>query len=238
MIQLFHVSKAYPGDPPALEDVSVQVAKGELVFLTGASGAGKSTFLKLLFGQEQATAGQVLVAGQNVARLGRSEIAALRRRIGIVFQDFRLLPTRTVADNVAIPLDVLGMPRGVVRRRVAQLLRYVGLEAKADVVPTRLSGGEQQRASIARALAADPMLLLADEPTGNLDHERSEEILALLLSVNARGTTVLVATHDRQLLARFGRRVLVLERGRLVGDGGADADGVVAARSSPPPVRR
>jgi len=219
MIQLFHVSKAYPGDPPALDDVSVSVAKGEFVFLTGASGAGKSTLLKLLFASEKATSGQVMVNGQNLGKLDRSQTAALRRRIGVVFQDFKLLQTRSVADNVGLTLEVLGTPTREVQRKVGQLLRYVGLTEKGKSLPSRLSGGEQQRAAIARALAADPVLLLADEPTGNLDVDRSREIMDLLAQVNARGTTVLVATHDRELLAQYARRVLVLDKGRLVSGG-------------------
>ncbi len=219
MIQLFHVALAYPGDPPVLTDVSTRIEKGELVFLTGPSGAGKSTFLKLVFGQLLATTGQVLVAGQNLARLKRADVAQLRRRIGVVFQDFKLLPTRTVFDNVAVPLEVLGSDAAQTRRKVTTLLRYVGLGEKAGELPQKLSGGEQQRVAIARALAGDPAILLADGPTGNLDQERAEDILQLLTQVHARGTTVVVATHDRQVLQRFARRVLVLEHGRLSADG-------------------
>lgn len=235
MIQLFHVSKTYPGDPPALDDVSLRIDKGELVFLSGPSGAGKTTLLRLLFGAERATSGQVLVSGQNLARLDRAGIARLRRRVGVVFQDFKLLPTRTVFDNVAVTLEVLGTPPRELRRKVALLLRYVGLAEKAGVLPSRLSGGEQQRVAIARALAGDPALLLCDEPTGNLDAERSLDILELLSAVNARGTTVIVASHDRQLLQRYARRVLTLRGGRLVGDA-ALASGTDMT-SVPPPVR-
>jgi cell division transport system ATP-binding protein len=219
VIQLFHVTKAYPGDPPALVDVSLQIAKGEFVFLTGASGAGKSTLLRMLFGAALPTGGQVMVAGQNIARLGRADIAQLRRRIGVVFQDFKLLQNRSVFDNVAVTLEVLGTEPREIRRKVTTLLRYVGLLEKADALPSRLSGGEQQRVAIARALAGDPAILLADEPTGNLDQERAQDILDLLTQVNARGTTVVVATHDRQLLARYARRVVMLDRGRVTADG-------------------
>ncbi len=219
MIQLFHVSVSYPGDPPVLTDVSARIDKGELVFLTGPSGAGKTTLLRLVFGQLLATAGQVLVAGQNVARLKRRDLAQLRRRVGVVFQDFKLLPTRTVFDNVALPLAVLGTEAAVVARKVGALLRYVGLAGKAEALPLRLSGGEQQRVAIARALAGDPAILLADEPTGNLDQERADEILDLLTQVHARGTTVVVATHDRRVLEQFAQRVLILDRGRLSADG-------------------
>lgn len=222
MIQLFHVTKAYPGDAPALVDVSLRLRKGEFAFLTGPSGAGKSTLLKLIFAQEPATSGQVIIDGQNVARLDRRKVALLRRRVGVVFQDFKLLPTRTVFDNVAVTLEVLGWAPREVKRKVSLLLRYVGLAEKAHVVPTRLSGGEQQRVAIARALAGDPAILLADEPTGNLDAERSMDIMELLSSVSARGTTVFVATHDRALLAKYARRVVLLEGGRVVGDGEPD----------------
>jgi cell division transport system ATP-binding protein len=237
MIQLFHVTKAYPGDPPALNDVNLQIERGEFVFLTGRSGAGKTTLLRLLFGAERATSGQVLVDGENVARLNRRAIAHLRRRIGVVFQDFKLLPRRTVFDNVALAQEVVGTHPRDVRRKAALLLRYVGLGEKAQMLPSRLSGGEQQRVAIARALAGDPALLLADEPTGNLDLERAGDIMELLAQVNARGTTVVIATHDRQMLARFAsRRILVLDRGRVVNDGLLDGD-PEPFTSRPPAVR-
>lgn len=222
MIQLFHVSKAYPGDPPALADVSLQVGKGELVFLTGASGAGKSTLLKLLFAAERPTSGQVMVLGQNLARLQRAAVPELRRRIGVVFQDFKLLPTRSVFDNVALPLEVQGLAPREIGRRVTQMLRHVGLLERARALPERLSGGEQQRIALARALVGDPAVLLADEPTGNLDAERSADIMELMVSASARGTTVLVATHDRSILHRYARRVIVLDRGRISADGVLD----------------
>lgn len=228
MIQLFHVSKAYPGDAPALVDVNLHVGKGEFVFLSGPSGAGKSTLLKLVFAQEAASKGQVIIDGQNVARLDRRQVALLRRRIGVVFQDFKLLSTRSVFDNVAVSLVVLGWPSRVIRRKAMLLLRYVGLTDKAHVLPCRLSGGEQQRVAIARALAADPAILLADEPTGNLDAERSMDIMELLSSVSARGTAVLVATHDRALLAKYARRVVLLDSGRVVGDGQPEFAGASA----------
>jgi cell division transport system ATP-binding protein len=221
MIQLFHVSKEYPGEPPALSDVSLDVEKGEFVFLTGPSGAGKSTLLKLIFCAEAPTAGQILLLGKNVARVAKAEVPWVRRHVGVVFQDFKLLPDRTIGENVALPLEVRGLPDREIRRRVQGLLRSVGLEHRADKFPPSLSGGEQQRVAVARALAADPALLLADEPTGNLDPERTIEVMELLAAANARGTTVLIATHDRTLLERHKRRVVVLERGRLVSDGAA-----------------
>jgi len=219
VIQLFHVTKEYPGDGPALQDVSLEIDKGEFVFLTGASGAGKSTLLKLIFCEEPATSGQLLLFGKNVAKIRASAIPFVRRNIGVVFQDFKLLPLRTVAENVALPLEVRALPEKEIRRKVKTLLRSVGLEHRGDKFPPSLSGGEQQRVAVVRALAADPALLLADEPTGNLDPDRTLEVMDLLYGANARGTTVVVATHDRSLLERYKRRVVVLERGRLLSDG-------------------
>jgi cell division transport system ATP-binding protein len=219
VIQLFHVSKEYPGDGPALQDVSVEIAKGEFVFLTGPSGAGKSTLLKLIFCEEPATSGQLLLFGKNVAKIRPSAIPFVRRNIGVVFQDFKLLQQRTVAENVALPLEVRALADRDIRKKVKLLLRSVGLEHRADRFPLSLSGGEQQRVAVARALAADPALLLADEPTGNLDPERTLEVMDLLYGANARGTTVVVATHDRTLLERYKKRVVVLEKGRLLSDG-------------------
>jgi cell division transport system ATP-binding protein len=219
VIQLFHVTKEYPGDGPALQDVSLDIEKGEFVFLTGASGAGKSTLLRLIFCEESATSGQLLLFGKNVAKIRRAAIPFVRRNIGVVFQDFKLLAQRTVAENVALPLEVRGLPEKEIRKKVKGLLRSVGLEHRGDKFPPSLSGGEQQRVAVARALAADPALLLADEPTGNLDPDRTFEVMDLLYGANARGTTVVVATHDRTLLERTKKRVVVLERGRLVSDG-------------------
>ena len=219
MIQLFHVTKEYPGEPPALSDVTLHVTKGEFVFLTGPSGAGKSTLLKLIFCAEAPSSGQLLLFGRNVARVSPGEIPWVRRHIGVVFQDFKLLPERTIGENVALPLEVRSLPRREIRRKVQGLLRSVGLEHRAEKFPPSLSGGEQQRVAVARALAADPAVLLADEPTGNLDADRTLEVMELLAAANARGTTVVIATHDRSLLQRYTRRVVTLERGRLVSDG-------------------
>ncbi|MDQ3263235.1 MAG: cell division ATP-binding protein FtsE [Myxococcota bacterium] len=226
MIQMFHVYKAYPGDPPSLSDINLHVRKGEFVFLTGPSGAGKTTLMKLIFCAEKATKGQILVGGRNIARIRESAVPYLRRNIGVVFQDFKLLPSRTVAENVAFTLDVLGVPRAECRERVMRMLKLVGLQHKADSSPMRLSGGEQQRVVIARALVNDPTILLADEPTGNLDPALTVEIMDLLCDVNVRGTTVLVATHDTSLLSRYQKRTLRLEAGQVV----ADEDGLKAAR--------
>lgn len=219
MIQTFHVTKVYDrGDRPALHDVSLNVDKGEFVFLTGPSGAGKSTLLKLLFAAERPTRGQILVNGRNVATLKPRQIPLLRRQVGVVFQDFKLIPNRTVHENVAYALHVVGIPDKEIRRRVYQVLKSVGLYHKAHVLPPKLSGGEQQRVSIARALVNDPVLLLADEPTGNLDRAITEEIMALLSRANARGTTVVVATHDQALIREHQKRVVVLTNGTVQDD--------------------
>jgi cell division transport system ATP-binding protein len=221
LVQLFHVFKQYSGEAPALADVTIEVGKGEFVFLTGPSGAGKSTLLKLIFCAEPATGGQLLVFGRNVAKIRPSQIPFLRRTIGVVFQDFKLLPYRTVYENVAFPLEVRGLAPKEVSRKVGAMLRSVGLELKAGKFPLSLSGGEQQRVAVARALVGDPALLLADEPTGNLDPERTLEVMDLIQAASARGTTVVVATHDRSLLERYKRRVIALEAGRVVSDGDA-----------------
>ena len=219
MIHLFHVEKQYGTEAPALSDVSLEIRKGEFVFLTGPSGAGKSTLLRLVFCAEPPTEGQLLVFGRNVAKIRASSVPYVRRSIGVVFQDFKLLEHRTLAENVAFPLQVKGVRPAEVARRVTQALRGVGLEHRAGRFPLSLSGGEQQRAAVARALVGDPAILLADEPTGNLDAERTAEVLQLLEAANARGTTVVVATHDRSLLSRHKKRVVTLEGGRVISDG-------------------
>ncbi len=215
MIQLFHVYHSYDGGTETLVDVTLQIPKGEFVFVTGPSGAGKSTLLKLVFCDEHPTRGQLLVNGRNVARLEPAAVPYLRRNIGVVFQDFKLLPRRTVEENVAIALEVIGAPRRETRRRTFAILKRLGLAHKRHQYPPCLSGGEQQRTAIARALVNDPQILLADEPTGNLDRERSAEIITLLEDANARGTTVVVATHDPTLLQSGGRRVITIEEGRI-----------------------
>ena len=218
MIQLFHVKKAYPGDAPVLDDITLRIEKGEFVWLTGPSGAGKSTLLKLLFCAEQPTSGQILVGGRNIVRLSQGGIPYLRRNIGVVFQDFKLLDNRTVVENVGYALEVLGASDAEIRERSLKRLDQVGLKHKATSLPQRLSGGEQQRVAIARALVNEPTILLADEPTGNLDPGLTDSILQLLFDANARGTTVVVATHDRSLLARYHKRTVALEKGKLVFD--------------------
>jgi cell division transport system ATP-binding protein len=213
---MHHLFKYYGKDQPALEDINIHIEKGMFAFLTGPSGAGKSTFLKLIYAAELPTRGQVLIAGRNLEKLRESSIPYLRRNIGVVFQDFKLLSTRNVFDNVAITLEVLGLRRVEIRHRVMKILTNVGMQNRLWSYPPELSGGEQQRVAIARALVADPTILLADEPTGNLDSGMTEEILQMLRDFNLRGTTVIVATHDPSLIGRFNSRILRLERGRLV----------------------
>jgi cell division transport system ATP-binding protein len=202
----------------ALSEVDVSIPRGDFVFLVGASGAGKTTFIKLLIREVQPTAGRVIVAGRDLARMRRRDVPRLRRRIGIVFQDFRLLPAKTVFENVAFALEVTGAAGSEIRRRVPMLLNLVGLHQHGDHLPTQLSGGEQQRVAIARALVHDPAILIADEPTGNLDPVTSWEIIQLLIQINVLGTTVLMATHNQEIVNAMRRRVLALEDGKLVRD--------------------
>jgi len=218
VISMVDVGMTYPNGKMALIDLNVSIPSGDFVFLVGPSGAGKSTFIRLLIREQLATTGRVIVAGRDLARMRRSEVPALRRRIGIVFQDFRLLPAKTVFENVAFALEVTGTSRTEIRRRVPQLLSLVGLHEHDDHLPTQLSGGEQQRAAIARALVHDPSILIADEPTGNLDPVTSWEIIQLLIQINAMGTTVLMATHNQEIVNAMRRRVLALEQGTLVRD--------------------
>ena len=218
MIQIYNVSRAYQKDSAALDDITLKIPKGEFVYITGSSGAGKSTLLKLLYGAEKPNRGQILIDGQNLTRMSPARISLLRRRMGVVFQDFKLLTTRTGFENVAFPLEIQGKKRYEISKKVYQSIKQVGLEHKLQRHPLELSGGEQQRVAIARALVVDPLVLLADEPTGNLDPEVTVEILELFRGANARGTTVLLATHDREMIRRFPRRLIVLEGGRLVDD--------------------
>jgi len=216
MISFHHVTKRYSPFAIALDDVSVHLEKGEMVFLTGPSGAGKTTFLRMIYAAEIPTEGQVMVAGRNVAKLKESSIPYLRRNIGVIFQEFRLLRERTVFENVAMALEVLGVPRGLLRRKTMTILGHVGMQAKMDEYPDSLSGGEQQRVAIARALVNEPSIVLADEPTGNLDDSMTEQVINLLREINVRGATVVIATHDRDLLERHASRILELERGKLI----------------------
>ena len=217
-LALVDVSKVYPNGKRALADVDLVVPEGDFVFLVGPSGAGKSTLIKLLIRDELPTSGLVYVAGQDVARLRRRHVPRLRRRIGIVFQDFKLLPSKSVWENVAFALEVTGTPRRVIKPAVERVLAIVGLTAQARQTPSQLSGGEQQRTAIARALVHDPTVIIADEPTGNLDPLISWEIIQLLLRINQLGTTVLMATHNAEVVTALRRRVVALEEGRVVRD--------------------
>lgn len=218
MIQLFHVTKTYPPKSPALIDVSLQVASGEFVFLAGASGAGKTTLLKLLFREEEPTQGGILIDGQNITHLNSRGIARLRRRLGLVFQEFKLLPRLSALENVALAAEVVGTPRRVSHAKAYQLLRDLGLRDRYDAKPLTLSGGEQQRVAIARALVNDPLIVLADEPTGNLDAEAADDTMRLFLRIQGKGTTILIASHDLELIKRYGSRVIALRQGRIVDD--------------------
>ena len=231
MIRLVNVTKEYPRTGVALTDVSFTVQKGEFVFLTGPSGAGKSTILKLLYFDELPTRGDVWVGGTRAQGITRREIARVRRKLGVVFQDFRLLEDRTAEQNVAFALDVIGTPRERILPKVSRLLARVGLAAKATSHPRELSGGEQQRVAIARALANDPVVLVADEPTGNLDDRATRGIFQLLREINAAGTAVVMATHDLDLVRREELRVLEVNRGQLVFD---SAEERRAAREATP----
>ena len=219
MIEFRNVRKTYhKTDIDALKGLSVTVDKGEFVFLIGATGAGKSTMMKLMLREEIPDEGEIIVNGVDVTKLRGRNISKFRRSIGVVFQDFRLLQDRTVYENVAFAMQVLGTPKKNIRNVVPQVLSLVGLADKADFKPGQLSGGEQQRVSMARALVNNPPLLIADEPTGNLDPETSDEIMDLLERINRLGTTVIVATHARELVNRMQKRVLTLEKGRLIRD--------------------
>ena len=213
-----HVTMIYPGDVVGLREVTVQIDQGEWVFLVGPSGSGKSTFIKLLLKEIDATRGQVIVGGRSVTKLKRKAVPLLRRNIGCVFQDFKLLPGRSVYDNVAYTLEVQGKSRQEIESKVPQIISLVGLEDKVDKLPHELSGGQQQRVSIARAFVNQPPLLICDEPTGNLDPETSIGIMQLLYRINRTGTTIVMATHDREMVDTMRRRVIALEDGRLVRD--------------------
>ena len=217
MIETQSLSKTYGGGEYALRDLNLKVDKGEFAFLTGPSGAGKSTLLRLLLLEESPSEGEVIVGGRNLSHLKRDEIQAYRRTVGFVFQDFKLIQTKTIFENVSFVQRVLGRPVEEQRRSTYQVLKWVGLQHRLNALPRELSGGEQQRVAIARALVNEPHLVLADEPTGNLDPDLSLEIMNLFRDMNARGTTVLVATHDRELIKWVGRRVIQLDHGEMVG---------------------
>jgi cell division transport system ATP-binding protein len=216
VIEAANLSKQYSRGVYALRDLSLSIDKGEFIFLTGPSGAGKSTFLRLLLREEVPSEGDLMVSGRDLAAMSSSQIQAYRRSLGFVFQDFRLISRMTVFQNVAFVMRVLGIPEIIQQRKTFQVLKWVGLQHRMNSVPEELSGGEQQRVAIARALVNEPQLVLADEPTGNLDPDLSLEIMNLFREINARGTTVVVATHDRELIRRVGRRAVTLDHGRVV----------------------
>jgi cell division transport system ATP-binding protein len=218
MIQFHHVSKSYPPDSPALKDITLAIDKGEFVFLTGPSGAGKTTLLKLLFRDEEPSGGQILLNGQNISRLNSRGVARLRRQIGLVFQEFKLLPRLSALENVSLAAEVIGVPRKESRERAYRLLSDLGLQRSHASPPLALSGGEQQRIAIARALINQPSLVLADEPTGNLDADIADETMRLFVKIRERGTTLIVASHDLQMIKRYGTRIIYLREGRIADD--------------------
>ncbi len=228
MLEMIDVSKIYPGGSVALQDINVRIEQGEFVFIVGPSGAGKSTFFKMLFREVLPSSGKVIVNGHDLVKMTDKEIPYFRRQLGIVFQDYRLLPDRTVYDNVAFAMQVIETPYRKIKRRVNDVLELVGLRKRAHAYPTELSGGEQQRIAIARAIVNDPILLIADEPTGNLDPETSWEIMDIFREVNKSGTTIVMATHDREIVDEMEKRVIAIEHGHIVRD---DAKGVYGYES-------
>ncbi len=218
MVQLFHVYKNYDRETTALSDINLKFDKGEFVFITGPSGAGKTTLLRMIFRDEIPTRGQILVAGRNISLIPIHKLYRLRRGIGVVFQDYKLLKRRTVLENICFALQVVGCPARLQKQRAFAMLKMVGLQHKMQAYPMQLSGGEQQRVAIARALVNEPAILLADEPTGNLDAELAQEIMRIFGEINTHGTTVIIATHNREILRTMGKRTVTLDRGRLVDD--------------------
>ena len=216
MIQIFNLYKVYPDNHPALTDINLHIKKGDFVFVTGPSGAGKTTLIKLIFCAERATRGQIIVNGVNLAKIKQSGISCLRRNIGVVFQDFKLLNNRTAYENVVFALEVTGARRKEIKRKAWQVLKLVGLQNRLDATPIGLSGGEQQRIAIARAIVNNPTILLADEPTGNLDSEITQDIMELFKNINERGTTVIIATHNKNLAHQYSDKHILLEKTRIV----------------------
>jgi cell division transport system ATP-binding protein len=212
------VWKEYPNGTPALNGVSVKINKGEFVYVVGPSGAGKSTFIKLVYREERPTKGHIFVNGFNIERLKERKVPLMRRQIGVVFQDFKLLPKLTAYENIAFALEVIGAPTRHIKRRVKDVLDWVGLADKADMLPGQLSGGEQQRIAVARALVNNPVVIVADEPTGNLDPDTSWDIMKLFQRINDRGTTIIMATHNREIVNTMRKRVIAIENGRIVRD--------------------
>jgi cell division transport system ATP-binding protein len=222
LVQFYNVSKVYPNGVKALNDVSLKIDRGEFVFLMGSSGAGKSTLIKMLFREEIPTRGQIFIATQSIVRMKRSEIPKLRRSMGVVFQDFKLLENKTVAENIAFAVKVVGAKNQEIKLRAAEVIEMVGLKGKENSFPDQLSGGEQQRVGIARAIANRPLLLIADEPSGNLDMDTARGIMELLYQINRKGTTIIMATHAQELVRAAGKRVVTLEAGRVISDVNAE----------------
>ena len=218
MLIMNDVSKVYPGGSVALQDVNVHIEPGEFVFVVGPSGAGKSTFIKMLFREVLPTTGSIFVNGMDILALSPKEIPFMRRQLGIIFQDYRLLPDRTVFENVAFAMQVIEAPHRKIRRQVNNVLDLVGLRHRSNAYPNELSGGEQQRIAIARAIVNDPVFVIADEPTGNLDPETSWDIMAIFKEINSAGTTIVMATHDKDVVDAMGKRVIAIEQGRIVRD--------------------
>ncbi|MGP2528515.1 cell division ATP-binding protein FtsE [Acidaminococcus sp. LBK-2] len=218
MLEMRHAGKVYPGGAVALEDINVHIKPGEFVFLVGPSGAGKSTFIRMISREIEPTSGQILVDGVDVMKLKRGDIPYLRRQLGIVFQDFRLLNDRTAYENVAFAMQVIEAPSYKIRKRVNEVLELVGLKDRGNNYPGEMSGGEQQRIAIARAIVNDPLLVIADEPTGNLDPETSKDIMEIFTQINSHGTTIIMATHDKTMVDYMQKRVIALENGRIVRD--------------------
>lgn len=218
MLLMSDVSKVYPSGSVALRDVNIHIEPGEFVFLVGPSGAGKSTFIKMLFREVLPTSGSIYVDGQEILGLEDKEVPFLRRKLGIIFQDYRLLPDRTVYENVAFAMQVIEAPRRKIKRTVMAVLELVGLKNRADAYPNELSGGEQQRIAIARAIVNDPVLIIADEPTGNLDPETSWDIMGIFKEINDAGATIIMATHDKDIVDAMGKRVIAIEKGQIVRD--------------------
>jgi len=218
LVQFYNVTKVYRNGVKALNDVSLKIDRGEFIFLMGPSGAGKSTFIKMLFREEVPTQGQIFISSRSIVRMKRSEVPHLRRSMGVVFQDFKLLENKTVAENIAFAMKVVGAGNREIAARTSDVINLVGLKGKENSFPGQLSGGEQQRVGIARAIANRPLLLIADEPSGNLDMATADEIMELLYNINRKGTTVVMATHARELVKKGGKRIITLEAGRVVAD--------------------
>lgn len=218
LVQFYNVTKIYKNGVKALNDVSIKIDRGEFIFLMGPSGAGKSTLVKMLFREETPTHGQIFVSSRSIVRMKRSEVPQLRRSMGVVFQDFKLLENKTVAENIAFAMKVVGSKEKDIWPRTAEVIKMVGLKGKENSFPGQLSGGEQQRVGIARAIVNRPLLLIADEPSGNLDMDTAQEIMDLLYDINRKGTTIVMATHARELVKAAGKRVITLEAGRVLSD--------------------